>query len=230
MGDSDTLPESGPSSYTYVEHRRYLEGLLASFGVDRDVTVVGHDWGSVLGFDWARRHPDIVRGVAFMEAIVQPITWDEWSPQTRSFFEQLRSSAGEQMILQENRFVESLLPRRIMRTLTDAEMETYRRPFREPGESRRPTLTWPRQLPIEGEPVEVVAIVRANGAWLAESPVPKLFINAEPGTISLDERQFCRNWRNTSEAMVKGLHFIQEDSPDNIGEALASWYTSLHLA
>ncbi len=228
MGDSDKLPASGPGSYTFIEHRRYLDTLLAQLGVERDVTFVGHDWGSVLAFDWARRHAAAVRGIAHMEGIVLPISWKHWSPQTRSFFEQLRSPAGERMVLEENQFVEWLLPHRIIRKLTDKEMETYRRPFREPGESRRPTLTWPRQLPIEGEPADVVEIVRANGDWLASSPAPKLFINADPGTISPEERDFCRSWPNTTEVTVKGLHFIQEDSPDDIGQALATWYASMH--
>ena len=227
MGDSEKLPGSGPGSYTFIEHRRYLDALLAALGVERNVTLVIHDWGSALGFDWAKRHRDALRGIAYMEAIVQPVTWEQWSPQTRSFFEQLRSAAGEQMILEENLFVESLLPRRILRKLTDAEMEAYRRPYREPGEGRRPTLTWPRQLPIEGEPADVVEIVGSYAAWLAASPVPKLFVNAEPGTISLDEREFCRSWPNQTEVTVRGLHFIQEDSPDEIGEAVAKWYTSL---
>jgi haloalkane dehalogenase len=227
MGDSEKLPNSGPGSYTFMEHRRYLDQLLVSLGVTDEVVLVGHDWGSVLAFDWAKRHRGAVRGIAFMEAIVQPVTWEQWSSQTRSFFEQLRSPAGERMILEENRFVEWLLPQRILRTLTDKEMDTYRRPFHEPGESRRPTLTWPRQLPIEGEPAEIVEVVQSNGAWLAASPVPKLFVNAEPGTISVDEQQFCRSWPNTTEAIVRGLHFIQEDSPDDIGEALARWHDTL---
>ena len=227
MGDSEKLPGSGPGSYTFSEHRRYLDALLAQLRVERNVTFVGHDWGSALGFDWANRHQDAVRGIAYMEAIVQPVTWEQWSPQTRSFFEHLRGAEGEQMILEENLFVESLLPRRILRKLTDAEMEAYRRPYREPGEGRRPTLTWPRQLPIAGEPADVVEIVGSYAAWLAASPVPKLFINGEPGTISLDERAFCRGFPNQSEVSVRGLHFIQEDSPDEIGEAVAKWYTSL---
>jgi len=214
MGDSEKLPGSGPGSYTFIEHRRYLDALLASLGVERNVTLVIHDWGSALG-------------IAYMEAIVQPVRWEQWSPQTRSFFEQLRSAAGEQMILEENLFVESLLPRRILRKLTDAEMEAYRRPYREPGEGRRPTLSWPRQLPIAGEPADVVEIVGSYAAWLAASPVSKLFVNAEPGTISLDERAFCRGFPNQTEVTVRGLHFIQEDSPDEIGEAVAKWYTSL---
>jgi haloalkane dehalogenase len=227
MGDSEKLPGSGPASYTFVEHRRYLDALLAALGVERHVTFVIHDWGSVLGFDWARRHPDAVKGIAYMEALVQPVTWDQWSPQSRSFFERLRGAEGEQMILQENLFVESLLPRRVLRQLTDAEMEEYRRPYREPGEGRRPTLSWPRQLPIAGEPADVVEIVRSCAAWLAVSPVPKLFINAEPGTISVEERAFYRSLPHQTEVSVRGLHFIQEDSPDEIGEALARWYTSL---
>jgi haloalkane dehalogenase len=227
MGDSEKLPAGGPGSYTFLEHRRYLDALLAQLGVERNVTFVLHDWGSALGFDWANRHRDAVRGIAYMEVIVQPITWQRWSPQTRSFFGHLRGAEGEQMILQENLFVESLLPRRILRQLTDAEMEEYRRPFREPGEGRRPTLTWPRQLPIAGEPADVVEIVRSSAAWLAASPVPKLFVNAEPGTISLNEREFCRSFPNQTEVSVRGLHFIQEDSPDEIGEVVAEWYSSL---
>ena len=227
MGDSDKLPKSGPGSYTLAEHRRYLDDLLSSLGVERNVTMVGHDWGSVLGFDWARRHPHTVRGIAYMEAIVQPLAWEQWSPQTRAFIQQVRSPAGEKMILEENRFVEWLLPERIMRKLTDVEMNEYRRPFRQPGEARRPMLTWPRQLPIEGEPADVVENVRSNVTWLAASAVPKLFIDAQPGTISTDERALCRSWPNTSEVNVRGLHFIQEDSPDDIGEALAEWFGRL---
>ena len=226
MGDSEKLQASGPGSYSYLEHRRYLDVFLASLGVGRSVTLVGHDWGSVLAFDWARRHPAAVIGIAYMEAIVRPVEWEHWSPQTRSFIQKVRSPEGERMILEENQFVEWLLPKRIMRKLTDTEMETYRQPFREPGEGRRPMLTWPRQLPIAGEPADIVEIVRENGAWLTTNPVPKLFINADPGTLSVEEREFCRSWPNTREATVRGLHFIQEDSPDEIGEALADWYAS----
>jgi haloalkane dehalogenase len=227
MGDSEKLQESGPGSYQYLEHRRYVDGLLDSLRVTSNVILVGHDWGSVLAFDWARRHPDAVRGVAYMEAIVQPVTWAQWSPQTRSFFERVRSPEGERLILEENRFVEWLLPLRIMRKLTDAEMDEYRRPFQEPGEARRPTLTWPRQLPIEGEPADVVEIVEANRTWLASSPVPKLFIDADPGTISEEERQFSRSSPNTTAVTVRGLHFIPEDSPRETGEALAGWISGI---
>jgi haloalkane dehalogenase len=229
MGDSDKLPGSGPGTYTLLDHRQFLDAFLIEIGVTERVVLVGHDWGSVLAFDWARRHPSAVVGLAFMEAIVQPVTWDQWSPETRRFFEQVRSPAGERMILDENRFVEWLLPHRILRPLTDREMDTYRRPFREPGEARRPTLTWPRQFPIEGEPREVVEIVRSNMAWLASTPIAKLFVNADPGTISAAERALCRSWPRTTEVRARGLHFLQEDSPDVIGEALRRWHATLPI-
>jgi haloalkane dehalogenase len=227
MGDSDKIPDNGPGAYTYVEHRRYLDAFLAAMNVTDGVILIGHDWGSVLAFDWAKRHAAAVRGVAFMEAIVMPLRWDQWSPETRAFFEQVRSPAGERMILEENRFVEWLLPLRIMRELTAKELGEYRRPFRERGEERRPTLTWPRQLPIDGRPADVVEIVRSNAAWLATSPIPKLFVDAEPGTISAEERDLCRSWPQISEVRANGLHFLQEDSPDEIGEALARWHATL---
>ena len=228
MGDSEKLKESGPDSYRFVEHRRYLDALLDTLGVNERVVLVLHDWGSALGFDWANRHREAVKGIAYMEAIVQPVTWEDWSPQTRAFHQQLRGPSGERMILEENLFVESVLPHRVLRHLTDAEMEAYRRPYREPGEGRRPTLTWSRQLPIAGEPADVVEIVRSYAAWLATSPVPKLFINAEQGGILLgSQREFCRSWPNQTEVTVRGSHFIQEDSPDEIGRALADWLSML---
>jgi haloalkane dehalogenase len=227
MGDSHKLPASGPGSYTFAEHSRYLDALLHGLGVQDQVTFVVHDWGSALGFDWANRHRRAVRGIAYMEAIVQPVTWDQWPPQTRAFFRKLRSPQGEQMVLEDNLFVESLLPQRVIRALTGAEMDAYRRPFREPGEGRRPTLAWPRQLPIDGEPVEVCQTVAAYGQWLAGSPLPKLFVNADPGTGSAQERAFCRSWPNQTEVTVPGLHFLQEDSPHQIGQALARWNDSL---
>jgi haloalkane dehalogenase len=225
MGDSEKLPESGSNSYTFVEHRRYLDALLATLGIERQVTLVVHDWGSALGFDWANRHRDAIKGIAYMEAIVQPLTWAQWNEQARRIFQGLRSPAGEQMILERNLFVEAVLPGSIQRKLTDAEMEEYRRPYRDPGESRRPTLSWPRQIPIDGEPADVTEIVRQYAAWLATSPLPKLFMNAEPGAILTgSQREFCRTWPNQKEVTVPGSHFIQEDSPDQIGEALAAWY------
>jgi haloalkane dehalogenase len=224
MGASDKLPDSGPGRYTFVEHRRYLDALLAQLGVDDRVTLVLHDWGSSLGFDWANRHRDAVRAVAYMEAIVRPVTWEEWPGAAQRVFQGFRSSAGDEMALGNNVFVERVLPGSVLRTLTEAEMAVYRRPFAEPGESRRPTLTWPRQIPIEGEPADVVAIVDDYAAWLSTSDVPKLFVNAEPGAILVGaQREFCRSWPNQQEVTVAGNHFLQEDSPDEIGQAVAAW-------
>ena len=224
MGDSGKLPEPGASSYSFVEHRRYLDGLLDELGVDGGVTFVVHDWGSALGFDWANRHRDAVAGIVYMEAIVRPLRWEEWPPQARSIFEGLRSSAGEEMVLEKNLFVEAVLPASVIRTLTAEEMAEYRRPFAEPGEARRPTLTWPRQIPIDGEPAEVHEIVAAYADWLATSDVPKLLVVADPGAILTGgQLEFCRRWPNQREVTVAGNHFLQEDSPDDIGSAIAAW-------
>jgi haloalkane dehalogenase len=228
MGDSDKLPQSGPDAYTFVQHREYLDALLESLGVDSNVTFVIHDWGSALGFDWAHRHQGGVKGIAYMEAIVQPLSWDDWPDAARKVFQGFRSPAGEQMVLEGNVFVERVLPGSVLRGLTDAEMQVYRRPFQQPGESRRPTLTWPRQIPIEGEPADVTEIVRSYADWLAQSGVPKLFVNAEPGAILTGpQREFCRAWPNQQEVTVKGNHFVQEDSPDEIGRAIADWVAKL---
>ena len=229
QGDSDKLEDSGPDRYRFVEHRRYLDALLEALGVERNVTFVIHDWGSGLGFDWANRHRDAVKGIAYMEAIVRPIaSWDEWPEAARKLFQALRSPAGEQMILEKNVFVENILPGSVLRKLTDAEMAVYRRPFDEPGEGRRPTLTWPRQIPIAGEPEDVTAIARDYSAWLAESNIPKLFVNAEPGAILTGAaREFCRSWPNQTEVTVAGNHFVQEDSPDEIGRAIADWLAGI---
>jgi len=228
MGDSDKLESSGPDRYRFVEHREHLDALLDALGVRDDVTLVIHDWGSALGFDWARRHAQGVRGIAYMEAIVQPVTWAEWPEAARGIFQGFRSPAGEEMVLERNLFIEAVLPGSILRRLTEGEMTEYRRPFATPGEGRRPMLTWPRQIPIEGEPADVVEIVRAYGAWLAQSPIPKLFVNAEPGAILIGaQRAFCRTWPNQQEVTVRGAHFIQEDSADAIGTAIANWRRSL---
>ena len=228
MGDSEKLEGSGPGSYRFIEHRRYLDALLEALGVGEGVTLVMHDWGSALGFDWANRRRDAVKGLAYMEAIVQPLTWAQWPEASRRVFQGFRSESGESMILDKNVFVERVLPGSIRRELSEEEMAEYRRPFAEPGESRRPTLTWPHEIPIEGEPADVTEIVADYAAWLRESPVPKLFVNAEPGAILVGEqREFCRTWPNQSEVTVPGVHFIQEDSPDEIGRAISEWLHSL---
>ncbi len=224
MGDSDKLPDPGPDRYTFVEHRRYFDAALEALGVTGNVTLVIHDWGSALGFDWARRHPEAVEGICFMEAIVRPMTWDTWPETARGVFRGFRSTAGEEMVLEKNVFVEAVLPGSVLRGLTEEEMAVYRRPFLNAGEDRRPTLTWPRQIPLEGEPADVVAIVQEYADWLSETTAPKLFVNAEPGAILTGEqREFCRRWPNLTEVTVKGSHFIQEDSPDEIGQAVRDW-------
>ena len=228
MGDSDKLEESGADRYRFVEHRHYLDGLLDALGVRQSVTFVIHDWGSALGFDWANRHRDAVAGIAYMEAIVRPLTWAEWPEAATAVFRGLRSQAGEAMVLENNVFVERVLPGSVLRGLGETEMDVYRRPYSEPGESRRPTLTWPREIPLDGEPADVVEIAQAYADWLAASPVPKLFVNAEPGAILIGaQREFCRGWPNQTEVTVSGSHFIQEDSPEQIGEALAKWHRAL---
>jgi len=228
MGDSDKLDDSGPESYRYVEHRDYLFAAWEALGVKDRVTLVIHDWGSALGFDWACQHADSVLGIAYMEAIVRPITWDNWPEAAKAVFQGFRSDAGEAMVLEKNIFVERVLPGSVMRELTDEEMTVYRRPYLNPGEDRRPTLTWPRQIPIEGEPADVHDIVAGYSQWLQESELPKLFVNAEPGAILGDEqREFCRRIKNQTEVTVPGNHFLQEDSPHEIGEAIATWRRGL---
>lgn len=224
MGDSDKLDDPGPGSYTFVEHRRYLDALLEELGVTENVTFVIHDWGSALGFDWANRHRDAVTGIAYMEAIVRPVEWEDWPGAAKGVFQGFRSPAGEEMVLQKNVFVERVLPGSVLRELTALEMDEYRRPFRQAGEDRRPTLTWPRQIPIAGEPPDVVEIVASYADWLSASEVAKLLVVAEPGAILIGAQlQFCRSWPNQSEVTVPGNHFLQEDSPDEIGRAIAAW-------
>ena len=222
------MGESGPSTsgYRFVDHRRYLDAWFAQVVGDRPVFVVVHDWGSALGFDWARRNPSQVKGIVYMEAIVQSIaSWDTWPEAAQKIFQAIRSPAGEEIILEKNVFVERILPASILRQITEAELGHYRKPFEEPGESRRPTLTWPREIPIAGDPPDVTEIVDKYSKWLAQSDaLPKLFVNAEPGSILIRERrQFCRTWPNQTEVTVKGLHFIQEDAPAEIGQAVANF-------
>ena len=224
MGDSGGASDG---DYSFATHARYLDAWLATMDL-RDAVLVVHDWGSALGFHWAYRNQDRVAGIAYMEALVRPVRWADWPDSAREFFQALRSPAGEEMVLEKNLFVEVLLPRAILRGLTDAEMAHYRKRYTQPGESRRPTLTWPRQIPINGEPADVVAIAEAYSAWMAASDLPKLFINAEPGSILVGEqREFCRAWPNQTEITVPGLHFIQEDSPDQIGEAVSDFVAHL---
>jgi haloalkane dehalogenase len=224
MGDSDKLSPSGPDRYGYAEQRDYLWALWDKLALGSRIVLVLHDWGSALGFEWARRHPDRVAGIAYMEALVAPVTWADWPENARRVFQGFRSPGGEEMVLEKNVFVERVLPGSILRKLSEAEMAEYRRPFAQVGEGRRPTLTWPRQIPVEGEPADVVAVVEDYARWLSASEVPKLFVNADPGSILVGrQRELCRRWPNQAEVTVKGLHFIQEDSPDEIGDAVADF-------
>ena len=232
MGDSDKLFPSGPDRYRFAEHRAYLDALLESLAVQERVTLVVHDWGSVLGFDWARRHPRSVRAIAYTEAIVGVPNLVDMPEPAKLVFEALRSDRGEPMILVDNLFIEQMLPGAVLRQLTAAELDEYRRPFRDPGEARRPMLTWPREVPFDGTPVDVATVVQANAEWLATSTVPKLFIDAQPGLLMAlpGWRERCRTFPNQREVTVAGLHFVQEDSPDEIGTALADWLRELQIA
>lgn len=230
MGDSEKLPSTGRDSYRFVEHRRHLEALLEALNVRQRVLLIIHDWGSALGFDWANNHRDAVKGIAYMEAILGRQYWDHWDKfGMRSVLQALRSEAGEQMVLQDNFFVEKILPGAILRKLSEEEMAEYRRPFARPGEGRRPTLTFPREIPIEGDPADVTAIVDAYADWLKSSSVPKLFIKAEPGGILASPKvlELAQSLPRQSEVTVKGIHFVQEDSPDEIGSAIATWMKTL---
>ena len=228
MGDSEKLTNSGPDSYNYFEHRDFLFTLLEELNIGKQVVFVIHDWGSALGFDWSFQNQDRVQGIAYMEGIVKPVTWDEWPENATKVFQGFRSEAGESMVLDKNIFVERVLPSSIMRQLSEEEMDEYRRPFLNPGEDRRPTLSWPRQIPIQGEPKEVVEVVENYSKWLSSSDLPKLFINADPGSILTGkQREFCRSWPNQEEVTVKGTHFMQEDSPDEIGKAVSRFVSKL---
>ena len=228
MGESEKLENSGPDRYTYAEQRDYLFALWDQIGLGDNVIFVIHDWGSALGFDWSNQNRDRVKGLAYMEAVVKTLTWSDFPDLGRKVFQGFRSEAGESMILDKNMFVERVLPGAVIRDMTEAEMNVYRKPYLAEGEDRRPTLTWPRQIPIEDEPADVCRIVGDYGAWLAQSDVPKLFVNATPGSILTGEqREFCRTWPNQTEVTVNGIHFVQEDSPDEIGHALAEFVKSI---
>ena len=225
MGDSEKLPDG--SAYTFFENRKYLDALLEALDVRQDIIFVVHDWGSALGFDWARRHRGAVKGIVYMEAIIQSRSWSELSPTAQQVFQAMRTEKGEEMILRQNSFIEFNLPKSILRPLSKEEHDEYRRPFPEPGEGRRPMLSWARQLPIEGEPADVVKVVDDYGDFMAQSEMPKLFIESNPGALSAKERAFCRTWPNQTELTVNGHHHLQEDAPDAIGTAIAAWVRGL---
>ena len=228
MGDSDKLDDVGPGSYRFVDHARFLDGWLEAVGATENVVFVIHDWGSALGFHRTARFPAQVKGIVYMEAIVMPVEWDDWPDNARDIFQAFRSPAGEELVLEKNLFVEGVLPNAIRRDLTPEEHEEYRRPFAAEGETRRPTLTWPREIPIGGEPADVVEIVRSYGEFLSTSEIPKLFVNADPGSILVGrQREFCRSWPDQTEVTVPGLHFVQEDSGPAIATAIRDWHHAL---
>ena len=225
MGESG---KSGDGAYRFADHARYLDAWFDAVGVTGDAVIVGHDWGGALGMDWANRHRDRVRGIAYMETFVAPVTWDDWPEAARGIFQAMRSEAGEKLVLEKNVFVERILPMSVLRDLADAEIAVYRRPFARAGEGRRPMLTWPREIPMEGEPADVVALVEDYAAWLESCDLPKLFVNSEPGAILVGrQRELCRGWPNQTEVSVAGNHFLQEDSPRTIGEAIAAFVRGL---
>jgi haloalkane dehalogenase len=227
MGDSNKLPRSGPDRYTYAEQREFLFALWEELGIDRDVILVIHDWGSALGFDWAHQHPDRMQGIAYMEAIVKPFAWEEFQA-SRDIFKALRSPAGEDMVLQDNIFIEGLLFGSEKGTLSEVDKEEYRRPFLNAGEDRRPMLSWPRQIPLDGEPPEVVAIVAEYSKWLQTSEVPKLWIKGDPGAVVTGSiADYCATFPNQTQVTVKGLHFLQESSGPEIGAAVADFVRNL---
>jgi haloalkane dehalogenase len=226
------MGRSGASSsgrYRFEDHARYLDAWFEAANVGTNIILVIHDWGGALGFDWARRHRERVQAIVYMETILCELTWNDWPDAARKIFQAMRSPTGEDIILQKNVFVERILPSSILRPLTGEEMDAYRTRFTEPGETRRPTLTWPREIPFEGQPADVAKIVADSAAWVStDRSLPKLFINADPGSILIGkQREFCRSWPNQQEVTVKGLHFIQEDSPHEIGEAAAAFVRHL---
>jgi haloalkane dehalogenase len=224
MGASGRAPNG---AYRFADHAKYLDAWFDAMGLQRNVVLVLHDWGSALGFHWAHRHPDRVQGIAYMEALVQPRTWSDFPTGRDAVFRALRSEQGEAMVLDDNVFVETVLPKSILRALSEEEMDAYRAPFRA-RDSRWPTLVWPRELPIDGKPADVVSVVDGYAAWLSATDLPKLFISAEPGALLVGRaRAFCRTWRNQREVSVNGIHFIQEDSPEEIGGALRSFVDGL---
>lgn len=229
MGDSDPLPDSGPGTYKFSVHRDYIFDLLDAIGVDNRVTLVIHDWGSGIGLSYAQNRPERIKGIAYMEAILSPPGLPAIPEPTQGFFATFRSAAGEQAVLENNVFVEQILIGGLGYYLTDEDRAEYRRPYLQPGESRRPTLTWPRELPRGGNPADTVALVESYTDWFANSDVAKLFIRANPGAILNDPAllEYVRAFRNQREVTVYGSHYVQEISPQAIGRALAEWLAEL---
>ena len=228
MGDSDKLEGVDNPGYKYHGQYSYLTALMDELDLGDNIHLIIHDWGSAMGFQFARENQDRIKSITYMEAIVMPLTWDQWPDPATKIFGLFRSEAGEELVLEKNFFVERILLADSSTGYTEEEKSEYIRPFINQGEDRRPTLTWPRQIPLDGEPSEVVEEVRLNAEFHKESDIPKLFINADPGSILIgDQRQFARSWKNQTEITVSGNHFIQEDSSEEIGAALRNFVESL---
>jgi len=228
MGDSEKLDGMDNPDYKYHGQYKYLSTLLDSLELGDQISLVIHDWGSAMGFQYARENSDLIKSISFMEAIVMPLKWDQWPENARNIFQLMRSDAGEEIVLEKNIFVERILLNDSANGFTEEEKAEYIRPFKNSGEDRRPTLTWPRQIPIEDEPSEVVEEVSKNAEFHKDSEIPKLFINAEPGSILIgDQREFVRSWNNLKEVSVKGNHFIQEHSPNEIGSHIKEFLNSI---
>ena len=225
QGDSDKLEGS---MYRLKDHQRFIDGFMDALELNEDVTIMVHDWGAQLGFTWANDHREAIKGIAHMQGVIGNFAWDQWPPPVQVLFKRFRSPEGEELVLGQNYFAEKILPAMTIRDLTEEEMDEYRRPYRRPGEDRRPTLTWPREIPVEGYPQDVLEVIERNNEWLGGSPIPKLFINSDPGAVLVaSHREMVRTWPNQIEVTVKGLHYIHEDSPEEIGQALADWYGKL---
>ena len=228
MGDSDKLDGVDNEGYKYHGQYGYLTGLFDQLDLGNNIHLIIHDWGSAMGFQFARENPDRIKSITYMEAIVMPLTWEQWPDAATKIFGLFRSEAGEELVLEKNFFVERILLADSATGYTDEEKAEYIRPFINSGEDRRPTLTWPRQIPLDGEPSEVVEEVRKNSEFHKDSEIPKLFINADPGSILVGEqREFARTWKNQTEVTVSGNHFVQEDSSEEIGSALRNFVKAL---
>ena len=221
MGKSD----KPAIDYRFVDHANYLDGFIEKLGL-KNITLVVHDWGSALGFNYAMQHEDNVKGIAFMEALLMPLTWDVFSDEFENIFQTFRTpGAGYDLIVNKNFFVEQILPGGILRNLTEEEMNQYREPYKI-AESRKPVWVWPNEIPIDGKPADVHKIVTDYNIWLQETELPKILFFADPGAIT---NASVVDW---SEANLKnletvdlgqGIHYLQEDHPEAIGRALANW-------
>ena len=228
QGDSDKLDDSGPGSYRLAEHQRYVDELLDQLELGDNVTLMMHDWGVQLGLTWANKNRDRIKGIAHMQGLMGDLNWDFWNPEVSALMRHFRTDEGEELVLGQNHFVEKVLPAMVLRDLPEEVWDEYRRPFRNPGEDRRTTLSWPREIPVDGEPADVLAVIEENNRWLSESPIPKLYIHVEPETVMKGHvLEHVRTFPNQTEVRVRGLHYVQEDSPHEVGEALAEWYRSL---